>query len=358
MAFYHKTYCSYTGVRGFVTLYGDALRYRYMITEKARYRAKVLAFWEQHGLPATLDAFPMKRRTLFSWKKKLKDGFGKLETLNEASRMPRTKRSRSWPMQITSELKRIREEHPNLGKEKVYPLLRAFCAERNLRRPSATTIGRLIHDAGGLRTFPQKVRHDGTVVPRKRERIQRKPKYFIPYYPGHLVALDTIERFVHGCRRYIITFEDIHTRFSFAWATTSHASLAAKEFFDRCRVVFPVSCMYTLTDNGSEFKKYFAQELARCSVIHWRTYPRCPRMNGHLERFNRTLQEEFVDYHVGALLDPDAFNLILMDWLVWYNTERVHCAFKNKLSPMQYLLTLPASRLPQECKNGWPYTTP
>jgi len=67
-------------------LYEDDLRYRYMITERAKYKARVLVFWEKHGLEATLDAFPEKRSTLFLWKKKFREGGGKLEVLNDKNR--------------------------------------------------------------------------------------------------------------------------------------------------------------------------------------------------------------------------------------------------------------------------------
>ena len=60
-----------------------------MITDKAKHKARVLAFWEKHGLTATLDAFPSKRSTLFNWKKQLKQGQGKLELLNDEQRTPR-----------------------------------------------------------------------------------------------------------------------------------------------------------------------------------------------------------------------------------------------------------------------------
>ena len=40
MAFFHHIHCKYTGVKGFVSLYNGALRYRYMITEKALKKAK------------------------------------------------------------------------------------------------------------------------------------------------------------------------------------------------------------------------------------------------------------------------------------------------------------------------------
>ncbi|MBI4652750.1 hypothetical protein HY750_00655 [Candidatus Kuenenbacteria bacterium] len=68
----------YRGIKGFVKLYEYGYKYTYIITEKAKYKAKVLIFWEKHGLVATLDAFPYKRSTLFLWKKELKQEDGKL----------------------------------------------------------------------------------------------------------------------------------------------------------------------------------------------------------------------------------------------------------------------------------------
>src|SRR3990167_6663789 len=93
-------------------------------------------------------------------------------------------------------------------------------------------------------------------------------------------------------------------------------------------------------------------------MMHYHTYPRTPKMNAHCERFNRTLQEEFIDYHANLLLDTLAFNRKLMDYLIFYNTLRVHHAFQNKLSPVQFMLQSPYYSLDRdrECKRGWPYT--
>ena len=342
-----------------LTIYRDALRYRYMITPQAEKKARILVFWEKHGLEATLDAFEVKRRTLFDWKKKWNEGGRKPEALNDKSRVPRTKRKRLWREEIIAEIKRVRWEHPNLGKDKLYPLLDIFSVARNLRCPKSKTIGRLIKDLGGLRLYPQKISHFGKIKPIKRRKVLRKPIDFKAEYPGHCVALDTIEKHINGSRRYIITFEDIYTRFAFAWATTSHASLAAKEFFELCLKVFPFPIAFVLTDNGSEFMKHFDAELRRLHLIHYHTYPKTPKMNAHCERFNRTIQEEFVDYHAPELLSVYRFNAKLVDWLVWYNTARVHYAFQNKLSPVQFLLNLPRSardKLPTECRSGWPHT--
>ena len=361
MEFYNKIHCKYTGIKGFLTVYHDALKYAYMITDKAKQKAKILIFWEKHGLDATLDAFPFKKSILYVWKQQWEEDGKKIEALNEKSKAPRTKRKRIWPAEIQSEIRRLRELHPNLGPEKIYPLLKEFCDQRHLKCPKSRTIANLIKDAGGLRTFPQKISHFGKVKKQKRQKILRKPKDFIPQYPGHLVALDTVERFINGLRRYVITFEDIHSRFGFAWATNSHASLAAKEFFALCQKVFPFSFnfLYILTDNGSEFKKHFAEELKHLHLSHWHTYPKTPKMNAHLERFNRTIQEEFIDYHVWLLLNPVDFNRKLVDYLIFYNTVRVHFAFKNKLSPVQFLRDWQRSsilKLPVDSKSGLHYT--
>ena len=323
--------------KGFVRLYWYALKHQHMINEEATERVKILVFWERYGLEATMEAFGVSRRTLFRWKNKL-DEKGNVEALNNGSREPKRHRRREWNVEVIDEIRRIRNEHPNLGKDKVYMPLRKFCELNGFKCPKPSTIGRLLKDCGGLRMCPQKPSCAGKRKIKK-TKVLRKPKDLKAKYPGHVVALDTIERFVDGCRRYIITFEDIHTRFAFAWGTKSHASLAAKEFFDYCRMVFPYPFRFVLTDNGSEFKKHFSKELKRLHLVHYHTYPKTPKMNAHCERFNRTIQEEFVDYHAYYLLNLPEFNRKLMEWLVWYNTERPHFAFKNRLSPLQFMLS-------------------
>ena len=146
----------------------------------------------------------------------------------------------------------------------------------------------------------------------------------------------------------MITFTDVYSRFSLAWATRSHASLAAKEFFDLVTLLFPHRLEHVLTDNGSEFMKHFDEELRRLHQTHWHTYPRTPKMNAHDERFNRTIQEEFVDYHETELLNPDVFNRKLIEWLLWYNGERPHWALDLK-SPIQFLI----EQNPEECNMWW-----
>lgn len=81
-------------------------------------------------------------------------------------------------------------------------------------------------------------------------------------------------------------------------------------------------------------------------------------MNAHCESFNGTIQEEFVDYHSNLLFeDITKFNQKLSEYILFYNTRRVHWAFKNKQTPLDVLTRSDyyVAKLPAECKNGLGY---
>ena len=342
-------------IKGFYRIAKYELKYLNMITEKALYKAKILGFWAKHGLHATLDAFPIKRRTLYRWKQLLRDAEGNNESLNEHSKRPRTLRKRTWPIEVVNQIRHLRLKYPNLSKEKIYPFLLSFCNSKKFPCPKIRTIGRIIADTPDkMRKVPIKINSKGKVLIRKKSDRLHKPKGFKAQYPGHCVSLDTIEIFVYGYRRYVITFIDLFSRFAFAWATNSHTSQTAAKFFLLVKAIFPYKINNVLTDNGGEFKKHFDSLLKDEQKNHWHTYPRTPKMNAHDERFNRTIQEEFMDYHFDELLNLDSFNNKLFDYLFWYNGERPHFSLNLK-SPIQFLMV--QSQNNKECNMWWPYTS-
>jgi transposase InsO family protein len=92
------------------------------------------------------------------------------------------------------------------------------------------------------------------------------------------------------------------------------------------------------TDNGAEFHKRFRDNLEKQGITQFFNYPRRPQMNAQIESFNRTIQEDFIDWYLDLLAtDLNAFNQKLVDWLLWYNTKRVHSSLNNQ-SPLQYLI--------------------
>ena len=330
-----------------------------MITEQAKERVRILAFWEKHGTEAVEEAFRVKRRTLFLWQKSLRNGHGKLESLNPKKRIPKNRRKRSWNIRILEEIKHIREERKNLGKTKIRPLLKEYADREHLPCPSIATIGRLIHDLGGLRDYPKKITGTGRIVKVNRRKILRKPKGFEALYPGHCIALDTIEKQRNGRRMYILVALDLYTRTAFALGTKSHGSQTAAHFLYLVSAMFPYPMRHVLTDNGSEFKKYFTALAGKKGITHFHTYPKTPKMNAHCERLNRTLQEDHIDYHTNLLFeDVTKFNAGLGEYLLFYNTKRVHHAFGNKLTPLAAMIQSNHYQIhmPEECKDGWAYT--
>jgi len=346
MEFYNHIYCKYKGIKGFVSCYNDAVRYQYMITKTAIYRFKILTFWERHGLQATIDAFGHKRSTLYAWKQRLQESKGRIDSLNNGSRAPKNRRKRVVHPKIKEFIVSQRKEHPKLGKDKIKSLLDEFCLKQGIKTVSESTIGRIINDLkkrGLIRDYSKKVsyyaRTDNFVErkqQKKRKKIRRKG--YKPEKQGDLLQIDTIVKFINGIKRYIVTAIDIKSDFAFAYAHKTASSKSTKDFLEKLEQVAPFKITHIQTDNGSEFEKYFRDYIKKQGITHFHNYPRRPRMNAHIERFNRTLQEEFANYRGNTLAyNLDRFNYELIEWLLWYNTKRPHWSLGLK-PPMKFIL--------------------
>lgn len=341
------------GIKGFVAVADQAL-YWGMICKSAEERYKILNFWDRFGWQATQEAFGVSHRTLFAWRAQLRRGQGRPHALAPRSTRPKHLRKRLWPAPLIDRIRALRLAHPNLGKEKLHVLLKRFCSENRLRLPSVRTIGRLIADA------PDKMRHAPVRASRfhqgrvQRQPRQRKPKGYRATSPGECIAWDSIERRRDGLRRYLLTSTDLASRFAFALGVNALSSARASLACRLQQLLFPLPAQHVLSDNGHEFAKHFDRALQAQAIPHWHTFPRTPKMNAHCERFNRTIQEEFVDYHEELLFyDLAAFNDRLLHWLTWYNLERPHHSLALK-APVDIL----SKSLQRQCRMYWPSTLP
>ncbi|WP_187648704.1 integrase core domain-containing protein [Nitrosophilus labii] len=345
------------GVKGYKRLeriYYNSL----MISEEVKKRKKILEFWEKYGLEATTEAFGVSRRTLFRWKKAYKEANKDITALNPKSRKPKRVRESKVSLEIVRQIRKLRQEYPNIGKAKLYHLLKPFCEAKGLKTPSESTIGRIIAKAPDkMRHFPYRIDAKGRVKPKKRtSNKNRKPKN-LKTQPFQLWAVDTIQRVSNGIRRYILTMIDPVSRVAFAVAIPSkrakHTAFALEALIDGITSIKNKQkySLAILSDNGSEFKKEFDALLQQKNFIHYWTYPKSPKMNAHNERFNRTIQEQFVDYYEDLLFtDLEEFNKHLANWLIDYNTKIPHYSLNFK-SPVKYLL-----ENHNECRMYWTYT--
>jgi transposase InsO family protein len=327
--------------------------------EVVRNRLKILSHWHNFGLASTVHAFGISKSTLYAWRKTLTQAGGNTAALVPASKRPKHVRAPVWSPQIMAEVKRLRQFCPNLGKEKVFAKLVPFCQEHALDLPSVSTIGRMIASAPDkLRTSAWQTNTRGQRKRFTRASITRKPKG-VQLKPLECLAFDTIVRQRDGIKRYILTAIDPKTHIAFAYAPPSASSAHAAKLHEAITQTFAdYANAKALTDNGSEFKGHFAKRMSEHDVVHWKTYPKTPKMNAHCERFNRSIQESFVDYNEDLLFtDLALFNQNISDWLVFYNTELPHLSTKPNpkktaslsnlpIAPIEFLLKLhPQSRM-------------
>lgn len=317
-------------------------------SEVAQVRQEIIQFSEKHSIQATIDAYGLSRRTLFRWKRTLRSQRGRLESLIPGSTKPHSTRKMLTHPQVITFIKDLRDTVPHLGKEKIKPLLDEYCTEQGLQTISISTIGKVIK-RHQLFVKKHRVYHNpesgfATHKIRYKTKVKRSPKVEDSGY----IEIDTITKFIQGIKLYVFNAVDIKLKFQFSYGYSTLTSTHGRDFFKRLELVYPLQAgiKTVQTDNGLEYLGDFNSYLEEKQIPHLFIYPRCPKINGFVERANRTLQEEFIEQYIytkwrGLV----AFNRDLMNYLVWYNTKRIHKSLNNQ-TPMNYLLSI----LPQECQ--------
>lgn len=298
-------------------------------SETAKYRLKVVSYYQQFGMKAALSAFPAKRSTILLWQQTLKESKGKLQSLVPHSSRPHKCRGMETNPLVLAEICRLRHLHYRLGKEKIYPILKKYCERVGVTTPAESTIGKIItrnhlffsrssygyHDPGRKR--PDRI---------KRKRVLHAPK---PVSGGY-VEVDTVESRIAGVKRYTVTAIDVKLKVAYAQTFKGKHSRNALLVLKVLQSMLPVPIHTVQTDNGSEFLAEFDEYCAKYNLTHLFTYPHSPKINGVVERFNRTIQEDCLEVYYDELDDPRKINLRLSEYLLFYHNERVHKTLGNR----------------------------
>lgn len=149
--------------------------------------------------------------------------------------------------------------------------------------------------------------------------------------PGDLVEFDTVH-LKKGAGRYVYTALDVYSRYGFAMTSDRISCRRSVKFLRRVMKEFPLRVVQT--DNGSEFGLFFSDAVTRHGALHRHIHPRSPNENGHLERFNRTIQEETL-LHGLSYSHKD-----ISKFLVHYNQKRLHLGLNFK-TPQEMLKAIP-----------------
>ncbi|MFI1617898.1 IS481 family transposase [Streptomyces lydicus] len=138
---------------------------------------------------------------------------------------------------------------------------------------------------------------------------------------------------------YLHTAVDDHSRLAYSEILTDEKKETATGFWKRAHAFFTqagITVERVLTDNGSCYRSHnWRDALADAGITHKRTRPYRPQTNGKVERFNRTLLDEwaYTKPYRSEQERRDAFP----GWLHTYNHHRGHTALKGQP---------PASRVP------------
>ena len=131
---------------------------------------------------------------------------------------------------------------------------------------------------------------------RQRPSAVRKPKDYVVKEPGDIVEVDTLDvRPLPGVVLKHFTARDVVSRWDVLEAHARATSRTATAFMDTFlqRMPFPVKVIQV--DGGSEFQDVFEEERQRRGIKLFVLPPRSPKLNGHVERAQRTHTEEFYE---------------------------------------------------------------
>lgn len=149
--------------------------------------------------------------------------------------------------------------------------------------------------------------------------------------PGSLVELDTVHTMTGPkTRMYTFTLIDVYSRFAHARSYARMNAATSLRFLEEAQALAPFPFRMLQTDHGPEFGSWFVE---RSIPAHRYTRLGKPNDNAHIERFNRTIQEECLDREDRT---PEAFNEALATYLPYYNRDRHHFGLALK-TPLEYL---------------------
>ena len=215
----------------------------------------------------------------------------------------------------------LREQYPRWGKDKLVVMIR----DRGWQ-VSTSMVGRILSSLKARGVLREPLR--STISTRKRlwrrPYAVRKPKGYGVKEPGDLVQVDTLDvRPLPGMVLKHFTARDVVSRWDVVEAHTRATANTSATFLNAVldRMPFPVHAIQV--DGGSEFQAGFEEACRERGIRLFVLPPRSPKLNGCVERAQRTHTEEFYEVNDFSL-EMAPLNRELLAWERTYNTVRPH----------------------------------
>ncbi len=261
-------------------------------------RRDAVLFSDKHGVRCAARHFGVSPSTVSKWRKRaVKIGLHPIPT--------RSSRPKHHPAQLSNELV-----------WKIYHkrLLNNRCAE--------VVHQELINEGIVVSLSTVKRVLDRMHLTKKRSPWKRyHPHVDRPYplKPGDLVQIDTIHTMQsEKVRMYTFVLIDVYSRWIYAKSYQRMNAATTLSFVREAEHHAPFQFSMLQSDHGPEFGRWFVSQIRK---HHRYTRIGKPNDNAHIERVNRTIQEECLDKQRRT---PCAFNRALKTYLPYYNEKRLH----------------------------------
>ena len=292
------------------------------LSKRAKVRLSWLIYYEtkaEGNAALTCRYFGIGRSTFYKWKNRFNEK--DLSSLESKSRKPEHVRERQAEPHMDQRVIKLRKKYINYGKMK----LKVLYERKYDEKITPWYIQRVIEEYD---LYPAKKKRNNTSKKSKNKKKVTELKKKVKndeIDPEMVMHLDTIVLYRQGLKRYILTAVNSDFRIAYARMYKTKSSSSARDFLLRMHFLLDERVKHVHSDNGSEFHKHFEQAVAELDLMHWWSRPSTPKDNAKNERFNRTLQEEFLS-HGNFRSNPQTFNQLLTEWLVEYNGNRPHQA--------------------------------
>ena len=300
---------------------------RFELSDHAQFRLHVLEHGKKHGVKSATEAFKIGRSTYYDWLSALNNSKGKLISLVPLSTRPKQTRQMVVDTRLLEFIKSVREQYGRIGKEKLKILVDSYALSLGIEGYGTTKLGKIIKRHKYFFDPPKRIRKVNLV----KNRVKRVAKNIKPGY----LEIDSIIVYVGSTRLRFVSVVDVVTKLAHVERIGSGKATNTIKALENFKNKHDLNVYAIQTDNGSEFLGDFHDYLEEKHIDHKFTYPRSPKINGVVERFNRTVQEEFIER-----CDEFWFDLVKGDrkleaYLCWYNEVRPHASL-GYVAPLVY----------------------
>jgi transposase InsO family protein len=216
------------------------------------------------------------------------------------------------PAEVRQRMVEVKKDHPEYGPRRITDVLKRFF----LIRTSAATVHKTLSAEGMVRK-----------AKRKPAKNTAKPRFFERSRPNQLWQSDIMTFRLAGRNAYLIGFMDDYSRYITCLGLyRSQTAEHVLETYRRAVAEYGVP-REILTDNGRQYtnwrgKTRFEREMKKDRVKHIRSRPHHPMTLGKIERFWKSILNEFLQRVQFDSFEQSVERTAI--WVKYYNHKRPH----------------------------------